>query len=88
MIDATPENLETYVQNLAEDIAKTPVNHLMILKKSVNNFYDNMNIAMSTHQASDLDADFHQSPTFLAFFKLVRDKGMKAALAERRRRFG
>ncbi len=84
----SPETLDTYVENLAADIAKTPVNHLMILKQATNNFYDNMNIAKSTHQASDLDADFHQSPTFLAFFKLVRDKGMKAALTERRRLFG
>jgi len=71
-----------------EDIAKTPVNHLMILKQSTNNFYDNMNVEKSTRQASDLDAEFHQSPTFLAFFKLVREKGMKAALVERARLFG
>jgi len=80
--------LESATRALAEDIAKTPVNHLMILKQAANNFYDNMNLEKSTRQASDLDADFHQSPTFLAFFKLVRVKGMKAALAERKRLFG
>lgn len=84
----SPENLELETRALAEDIAKTPVNHLMILKQATNNFYDNMNIEKSTRQASDLDAEFHQSPTFLAFFKLVRDKGMKAALVERKRLFG
>lgn len=83
-----PDRLDTYVRDLALDIAKTPANHLMILKQSTNNFYDNMNMEKSMRQASKLDADFHQSPTFLAFFKLVREKGMKAALAERRRRFG
>ena len=82
------EELEAATRALAEDIAKTPVNHLMILKQSVNNFYDNMSVEKSTRQASDLDAEFHQSPTFLAFFKLVRDKGMKAALKERARLFG
>ncbi len=82
------EDLEKETRALAEDIAKTPVNHLMILKQSTNNFYDNMNVEKSTRQASDLDADFHQSPTFLAFFKLVREKGMKAALVERKRLFG
>lgn len=82
------DRLETYVRDLALDVAKTPVNHLIILKQATNNFYDNMNIAKSTAQASKLDADFHQSPTFLAFFKLVRENGMKAALKERRRRFG
>ena len=60
----------------------------MILKQATNNFYENMNIEKSTRQASDLDADFHQSPVFLAFFRLVRDKGMKAALRERKRLFG
>ena len=82
------DELEAATRALAEDIAKTPVNHLMILKQSVNNFYDNMSVEKSTRQASDLDAEFHQSPTFLAFFKLVRDKGMKAALKERARLFG
>ena len=82
------DELETATRALAEDIAKTPVNHLIILKQATNNFYDNMNIEKSTRQASDLDAEFHQSPTFLAFFRLVKAKGMKAALAERARLFG
>jgi len=81
-------DLETATRALAKDIAKTPVNHLMILKQATNNFYDNMNVEKSTRQASDLDAEFHQSPTFLAFFRLVKAKGMKAALAERARLFG
>ncbi|MEN9017513.1 MAG: enoyl-CoA hydratase/isomerase family protein [Hellea sp.] len=83
----SPENLESTTRNLALDIAKTPVNHLVILKKATNNFYDNMNLEKSVRQASDLDAEFHQSPTFLSFFKLVRNKGMKAALKERARLF-
>jgi enoyl-CoA hydratase len=82
-----PDNLESKTRNLALNIAKTPVNHLMILKKATNNFYDNMNIEKSVRQASDLDAEFHQSPTFLSFFRLVSTKGMKAALKERARLF-
>ena len=82
------DELETATRALAEDIAKTPVDHLIILKQSVNNFYDNMSIEKSTRQASDLDAEFHQSPVFLAFFRLVKEKGMKAALKERARLFG
>ncbi|WP_034388126.1 enoyl-CoA hydratase/isomerase family protein [Hellea balneolensis] len=85
---APAEELETATRALAEDIARTPVDHLVILKKSANNFYDNMDMEKSTRQASDLDAEFHQSPVFLAFFKLVREKGMKAALVERKRLFG
>ena len=82
-----PDDLESATKNLALNIAKTPVNHLIILKKATNNFYDNMNIEKSVRQASDLDAEFHQSPTFLSFFKLVSTKGMKAALRERARLF-
>ena len=82
------DDLESETRALAEDIAKTPVNHLKILKKATNNFYKNMDLKKSTRQASDLDAEFHQSPVFLEFFRLVREKGMKAALAERNRLFG
>ncbi len=82
------DKLEKETRALAEDIAKTPVNHLKILKSATNNFYDNMSLEKSTRQASDLDAEFHQSPVFLAFFNLVREKGMKAALKERKRLFG
>lgn len=82
------DRLELETRALAENIAKTPVDHLMILKQATNNFYENMNMKQSMQQASDLDADFHQSSVFLAFFKLVREKGMKAALKERKRLFG
>ena len=73
---------------LAQDVARTPVMHLQILKESNRNFFENMGVVKSTRQASDLDADFHQSPTFLNFFRTVREKGMKAALAERKKLFG
>ncbi|GAB5487905.1 MAG: enoyl-CoA hydratase [Parasphingorhabdus sp.] len=82
------DQLEKETRAIAEDIAKTPAKHLMILKQATNNFYSNMNLERSTRQASDLDAEFHQSPVFLEFFKLVREKGMKTALAERKRLFG
>jgi len=80
--------LESKVEALAMDIAKTPVNHLIILKEAANNWYNNMGLTQSSEQAADLDAHFHQSPTFQAFFNLVREKGMKAALAERKKLFG
>ena len=81
-------DLEKETRSLAEDIAKTPVKHLMILKQATNGFYNNMDMEKSTREAANLDAEFHQSPVFLAFFKLVREKGMKAALQERKRLFG
>jgi len=82
------DELDAEVKNMATDIAKTPVDHLIILKEATQNFYDNMGIEDAMKKAATLDADFHQSPTSLAFFKTVREKGMKAALEERRKRFG
>jgi len=70
------------------EIAKTPANHLALLKESTNNWYENMGLETSTLQAADLDAVFHQSPTFKAFFDIVRKDGMKAALKARKKRFG
>ena len=83
-----PDDLESRTRALAEDMARTPVEHLKILKQSANNFYENMGVGPSTDAAVDLDAEFHQSPVFLAFFKMVREQGMKAALTERNRLFG
>ena len=84
----SPDELESYTAALAKDIARTPAEHLKILKKSANNFYENMGVQASTDAAVVLDADFHQSPVFLSFFRIVREKGMKAALKERARLFG
>ncbi len=87
--DVVPaEGLTEYVNALALDIAKTPANHLALLKESTNNWYENMGLETSTLQAADLDAVFHQSPTFKAFFDIVRKDGMKAALKARKKRFG
>lgn len=82
------DKLTEHVNALAFDIAKTPINHLALLKKSTNNWYENMGLNTSTAQAADLDAVFHQSPTFKAFFDIVKEDGMKAALKARKKRFG
>lgn len=87
--DVVPsDDLTQHVNALALDIAKTPINHLALLKESTNNWYENMGLETSTLQAADLDAVFHQSPTFKAFFDIVRKDGMKAALKARKKRFG
>lgn len=82
------DKLSDRVMEVAKDIARSPVNHLALLKEATNNWYDNMGMATSARQAADLDAVFHQSPTFRGFFDTVREKGMKAALTERKKRFG
>lgn len=44
------DDLEEEVRALEADISKTPVEQLMISKKSTNNFYENMNLERSTRQ--------------------------------------
>ncbi len=73
---------------IARDIARTPIDHLMILKEATHNFYENMGMHDAMKKAAKLDADFHQSETFLTFFKTVRENGMKSALDARRKKFG
>jgi len=82
------DQLTEHVNSLARDIARTPIEHLALLKESTNNWFENMGMHTSTKQAADLDAVFHQSDTFKAFFDVVRKDGMQAALQARKKRFG
>jgi len=80
--------LEATVDALAADIAKTPVNNLVILKQATSRFVENMGLFASGEQAAELDAIFHQSESFVSFFAKVAEGGVQAALAERKKRFG
>ena len=80
--------LEARALEVAEDIARSPVNHLTLLKEATNSWYENMGFEPSARRAADLDAVFHQSPTFREFFKTVKEKGMKVALQIRQQRYG
>ena len=80
--------LEKTVDELAADVARTPVNNLAILKQATSRFYENMGLFASGDQAAELDAVFHQSESFVNFFAKVAESGVQAALAERRQRFG
>lgn len=82
------EELDATVDAMAADIAKTPVNNLVILKQATSNFYENMGLFVSGEQAAELDAVFHQSESFVSFFTKVAEEGVQAALAERKKRFG
>ena len=82
------DQLEQTVDDLAADVAKTPVNNLAILKQATSRFYENMGLFASGDQAAELDAVFHQSESFVSFFTKVAQDGVQAALAERRKRFG
>ena len=82
------KELNDRVLEVARDIALSPVDHLTLLKESANGWYENMGFEASARRAADLDAVFHQSPTFKDFFKTVKEKGMKVALEIRQKRFG
>ena len=81
-------DLEKTVDDLAADVAKTPVNNLSILKQATSRFYENMGLYASGDQAAALDAVFHQSESFVNFFAMVAKDGVQAALQDRRKRFG
>ena len=68
------EALDNRVLEVARDIALSPVDHLTLLKESANGWYENMGFEASARRAADLDAVFHQSPTFKEFFNTVSAK--------------
>ena len=80
--------LDAHTRAFAVDVAKTPANHLAILKAATNRFYENMGLFGSWQAAGELDAIFHQSPAYIAFFKLAKEQGMKAALEKRKQVYG
>lgn len=83
-----PEDLDATTMALAQDMARTPMENLIILKQATNAWYENMGLFASCASTADFDAFFHQSESFRNFFKLVQEQGMKAALADRAQRFG
>ena len=80
--------LDAHTRALAADVAKTPANHLSILKAATNRFDENMGLFGSWQAAGELDAIFHQSPAYIAFFKLAKAEGMKAAVEKRKQVYG
>ena len=82
------DELDATVDVLAADVAKTPVHNLAVLKRATSNFSENMGMFTSGAEAAELDAVFHQSETFVSFFRTVAREGVQAALAERQQRFG
>ncbi len=83
-----PEDLDATTMAMAQDMARTPMENLMILKQATNAWYENMGLFASCGSTADFDAFFHQSESFRNFFRLVQEQGMKAALADRAKRYG
>lgn len=83
-----PADLDAVTMALAQDMARTPMENLIILKQATNAWYENMGLFASCSSTADFDAIFHQSASFKTFFRLVQDQGMKAALRDRAARYG
>lgn len=84
----TPEDLDQRAMALAQDIARTPLENLTVMKHAANAWFENMGLMQSCAATVDFDAMFHQSESFKAFFRRVQESGMKAALEARQAEFG
>jgi enoyl-CoA hydratase len=81
-------DLDERAMALAQDVARTPLENLIVLKHATNAWFENMGLMQSCAATADFDAVFHQSASFKAFFRRVQEEGMKAALAARQAEFG
>ena len=81
--------LEEEVQKLADAIVKVPAMNIKLCKVSINNMFEMMGIRQAIQQNRELDMHLMSSPPdeMREFFEMVRDKGLKAALAWRDAKF-
>lgn len=85
---AAPDELRARGMALAQDVARTPAENLALLKHATSAWYENMGLSASCASGADFDAMLHQGESFKTFFRTLQAEGMKAALAERAKRFG
>ncbi len=82
------DTLSSDALEMAHDVARTAEVGLRVSKLATNRWFENMGLLASTYSTADLDTFFHQSETYVDFFKTVREEGMHAALQERAKKFG
>jgi len=82
------EDLASAALAMANDVARTAEVGLRVSKLATNRWFENMGLIASTYSTADLDTFFHQSDSYVGFFKTVREQGMHAALEERANKFG
>lgn len=82
------DTLSSAALEMANDVARTAEVGLRVSKLATNRWFENMGLLASTYSTADLDTFFHQSETYVDFFKTVREEGMHAALQERAKKFG
>ena len=82
------EELGSAAMAMARDVARTAEVGLRVSKLATNRWFENMGLLASTYSTADLDTFFHQSDSYVDFFKIVREQGMHAALDQRAKKFG
>ena len=82
------EELSSAAIAMASDVARTAEVGLRVSKLATNRWFENMGLLASTYSTADLDTFFHQSDSYVDFFKIVREQGMHAALEQRAKKFG
>ncbi len=82
------EELGSAAMAMARDAARTAEVGLRVSKLATNRWFENMGLLASTYSTADLDTFFHQSDSYVDFFKIVREQGMHAALDQRAKKFG
>ncbi len=80
--------LEEEAQTLAAHIAGVPYELLAANKSICNKAIELMGRSLLQELARETDAIAHRSEAAIAFSRLAREKGLKAALAERSRKHG
>lgn len=81
------EELSSAAIAMASDVARTAEVGLRVSKLATNRWFENMGLLASTYSTADLDTFFHQSDSYVDFFKIVREQGMHAALEQRAKKF-
>jgi enoyl-CoA hydratase len=82
------DELEDAVWALARDVARTAPTGLKMSKLATNRWFENMGLLASCYSTADLDTFFHQSPSYVEFFRAGREGGMHEALRQRQEKYG
>jgi enoyl-CoA hydratase len=82
------ERLEAEVEALADKMAKIDIDLLAANKRIVNLALELMGARTMQRLAAERDAMAHQSPAVSEFFRIAKEKGLRAALEWRDARFG
>jgi len=82
------EELEEEVNRIAERIALIPTDLISLTKAAVNQSYEIMGFRTAIEQAAKIHDLSHTVPSVRRFFDTLREKGLRAALDDRDRKFG